>query len=103
MYADNFSDVKKQIDLCIEEFNNKEKSSLADLSNKSSSAEIMEITPLEEEPRRTQKTKSQSKSSSASYGDDMGEAQKKFGAAKSISSAQYFGDNPESVSFIYIY
>lgn len=96
LYADNFSDVKKQIDLCIEEFNNKEKSSLADLSNKSSSAEIMEITPLEEEPRRTQKTKSQSKSSSASYGDDMGEAQKKFGAAKSISSAQYFGDNPES-------
>lgn len=46
----------------------------------------------------TRDTKSNIPSSSGGFG----EAQKKFGAAKSISSAQYFGDNNNSVSIVMI-
>lgn len=41
---------------------------------------------------------SSKKSSSPAVSTPSGDAQKKFGAAKSISSAQYFGDNDSNVS-----
>lgn len=49
-------------------------------------------------PSATRDTKSNIPSSSGGFG----EAQKKFGAAKSISSAQYFGDNNNLVSIVII-
>lgn len=51
-----------------------------------------------EEPKsysspKSQHTTQRSVKPSTSNNDSSGDAQKKFGAAKSISSAQYFGDN----------
>ena len=66
--------------------------------SKDNSIKVVWEEPKSYETPKSSSTASQKVAKPAASYETSGDAQKKFGSAKSISSAQYFGDSHNSVS-----